>query len=198
MKTYRMIAAVLCGCLMLTGCGGAKEPASQTTAPSAERLKVEECYGFHENDDGTYAYVVRDRSGITLFADYDSIRPVEFAVANEDVLVVHGQAGVGVGARWAVFCDVEHSRVSECFAGYLGSTKNRVAFVEQRTDAYHVFVCDPYNSAVYTSVTTLEGLVMDTDILKDFAMGEDGMLSVTYGTADGDKTVQIDLNAEED
>lgn len=197
-KFLCLVLAALCTCLSLAGCSEAKPSAdTATTTQSTARLKVEDCYEFIENADGTYTYVVTERSGITLHADYNRIRPVSFAVANEDVLIVHGQEGVGVGANWAIFCDIENRRVSDCFAGYLGAADGRVAFLDQRTDAYHVFVCDPYAPAVYTSVTTLEGLVMGTDVIEDYAMGEGGVLSVTYTTAEGSKTVEIDLLADQ-
>ncbi|MBR2319471.1 MAG: hypothetical protein IKA50_01625 [Clostridia bacterium] len=194
------MALVLCFCLMLAGCGAdkAKDSATtETTIPAGPQsnpdLKVEDCYTHTENKDGTYSYAVEWRGGGILYAEQNIDRPVSFMVANEDVLVIHGQAGTGVGARWAKFCDIQRGRVSSTYGSYLASVDNRVAFIENRTEAYHVFVCDPFVSNEYTQVVTLEGLVVDGDVIKDFALSEEGVLSVTYVTADGDKTVTIDM-----
>ena len=141
---------------------------------------------------------MRQRDGATLYAVNEGHRPASFEVANEDVLMVFGQAGTGVVARWAKFCDIENNRVSDAFGGYLATVDGRVAFLDNRTDAYHVFVCDPFAPYEYTQVVTLDGWVMSGDVIKDFALSEEGVLSVTYATADGDKTVTIDLNATEE
>ncbi len=77
---------------------------------------------------------------------------------------------------------------------------NRIACLEQRTGAYHVFVCDPFEPYEYVDVVTLEGMtVADGEkVSVDYVLGEDGVLTVTYPTADGDKTVTISLNAPEE
>lgn len=186
--------------LLCVGCGKdeiAKEPVLEGPQPDRD-LKVADCYTYTENKNGTYSYTVEWRGGGVLLTEQEVLRPASFAVNNEDVLMISGQAGTGVVARWATFCDIQRGRVSETFGGYLAAVDGRVAFVDQRTDAYHVFVCDPFASHEYTQVVTLEGLVVDGDVIKDFALSKEGVLSVTYVTADGDKTVTVDLNATEE
>lgn len=201
--TFMVLA--LCLCLMLAGCGAdkAKDSATtETTIPAGPQpnpdLKVEDCYTHTENKDGTYSYEVEWRGGGILHAEQNIDRPVSFMVAGEDVLVIHGQAGTGVGARWAKFCDIRRGRVSDTYGSYLAAVDTRVAFIDNRTDAYHVFVCDAFEPNVYYTVCTLEGLSVEdsADVVKDFALSEDGVLSVTYATADGDKTVTIDMKEE--
>lgn len=202
MKKWACFALVFCLCLALAGCGGAS-PADTDTANLGEApepdhdLKVEDCYTFTENADGTYSYEVAWRGGGILYAEQNIDRPVSFTAADEDLLIIEGQAGTGVGARWAMFCDIECGRTSDHYGGYLAAVGRRVAFVDMRTDAYHVFVCDPFEPNVHTQVVTLEGLVVDGDVIKDFAMSEESVLSVTYATADGSKTVAIDLLADQ-
>ena len=184
--------------LLCVGCGKkdatTKEPAPE--GPQSNRdLKVEDCYTYTENKNGTYSYTVEWRGGGVLLTEQEVLRPASFTVNNEDVLMISGQAGTGVVARWAKFCDIERGRVSEVFGGYLAAVDSRVAFVDQRTNAYHVFVCDPFVPYEYTQVVTLEGLVVEGDVIKNFALSEESLLLVTYVTADGDKTVTVDLNA---
>ena len=190
--------------LLCVGCGS-EEQEKASASPSASSnvpvpnpdLKVEDCYTFTENRDGTYSYTVEWRGGGVIFRADNEIRPASFAVISEDVLMISGQAGTGVTARWAIFCDIERGRVSEAFGQYLAAVDGHVAFLDQRTNAYHVFVCDPFVPYEYTQVVTLDDWVMSDDVIKDFALSEEGVLSVTYATADGDKTITIDLNATE-
>lgn len=195
------MVAALCLCLLLVGCDkqdAATSATQPTTAPV--NLTVEECYTYTKNADGTYSYEVRQRDGATLYAVNEGHRPASFEVANEDVLIVFGANGSSVMDCWAKFCDIENNRVSDTFGGYLAALDNRVAFVDRRTDAYHVFICDPFHPEVYFEVCTLEGLSVEegVDLTLDYKLGEEGILSVTYATADGDKTVTIDLNATEE
>ena len=194
-------------CLLCAGCGQKK-----TAAPTASTntdvgsvkanpdLKVEDCYTYTENKDGTFSYQVEWRGGGVLCFQKDMIRPAFFDAVSEDVLLISGQAGVDVTTRWAMFCDIQLGRVSERLGGYLVAVDNRIACLEQRTGAYHVFVCDPFEPYEYVDVVTLEGMtVADGEkVSVDYVLGEDGVLTVTYPTADGDKTVTISLNAPEE
>ena len=193
-KRVRFALLALYLCLLLAGCGKQTDDGKATA--STERMAVENCYFYTENQDGTYSYAVHQQGGGTLYAVETARRPVSFKVMNEDVLMIHGENGVGTFQRWAKFCDIEHNRVSAAFAGYLAAKGTTVAFLDQRTDAYHVFVCDVFQPQTYIEVVTLEGLVVDGDVIKDFALSEEGVLSVTYATADGDKTVTVDLKKE--
>ncbi len=191
--------------LLCVGCGNRATDdgadATTTTMPAGPQpnpdLKVEDCYTYTENKNGTYSYEVEWRGGGVLCAEQNMDRPVSFTVAGEDVLVIHGQAGTGVGARWAKFCDIQRGRVSDTYGGYLAAVGNRVAFLDFRTEAYHVFVCDPFVSHEYTEVVTLEGVVPDTgEPVEDFSLNEEGVLSVTYPTESGSKTITIDMKKE--
>lgn len=194
---------VLCFCLVLAGCNAdkAKDSATtETTVPPLPEpnpdLKVEECYTYTENADGTYSYEVEWRGGGILCAEQTMDRPVSFTVADENVLVIHGQAGTGVGARWAKFCDIQRGRVSQIFGGYLAAAGNRVAYVDFRTEKYHVFVADAFDSVEPLGVYTLEGALTDGDPMEDFSVNEEGVLSVTYRTESGSKTIFVDMTKE--
>ena len=193
-KWVKFAALALCLCLLLVGCGKQTDDGKATA--STGRMEVEDCYFYTENQDGTYSYAVHQRGGGTLYAVETARRPVSFEVMNEDVLMICGESGVGTLKRWAKFCDIEHNRLSETFAGYLAAKGTTVAFLDNRTNAYHVFVCDVFQPQTYIEVVTLEGLTVSegSDPVKEYALGKDGVLSVTYPTADGDKTITVDLN----
>lgn len=203
-KFLSFIALMLCCCLLCVGCGdshthennGNIEP---DVKPQLD-LKVEECYTYTENGDGTYTYSVKGRSGMYIHEMRNSKRPASFAAANEDVLIIHGTNGTGRSQRWATFCDIEACVVSTTFGGFLAAMNDRVAYVEQRTGAYHVFVCDPFEPNEILEAHTLEGLsVADgADPITDFVLSAKGVLSVTYAVEGGHKTIEIDLLPAED
>lgn len=209
MKKQALLAFLLLSVSLLSvGCNNKNTPnrdadqsttttATTTSAPKADpNLKVENCYTFTENANLTFSYSVKGRSGNVLLSEQDIDRPVSFEVANKDVLIVYGQAGTGVGARWAVFCDIERGSVSNTIGGYLAAVGNRVAFLDYRTNAHYVFVSDPFKPADILDAYTLEGAVTAGEVVEDFALGEDGILTVTYSTESGSKTITIDLNVK--
>ena len=213
MKKWLIFALVAVLCIAMVGCGvkdkeeknststeatGLAGPtAPKPTAPEPKPdLKVSDCYTYTEHKDGTYSYEVTWRGGDILRTETRMDRPVSFTELTEDVLAIHGQAGTGVGARWAMFCDIQRGEVSDTYGGYLAAVDNRVAFVDSRTDAYHVFVCDPFVPNEYTQVVTLEGLVVSGDVITDFSLNEEGILSVTYPTDSGENTITVDLKKE--
>ncbi len=207
MKRWLLIALALS--ILLVGCGGetaSGQPTSTTnkpgatiaTAPTRTELKIKDCYTFVEHENGTFSYVVTDCYGETLLSADEEYRPVDFEELTDDVLVVRGQAGVGIGARWARFCNIRTGYVTQTRMFYLAAWKDRVAFVDYRTDNYHVFVTDLFDNDVYYEVFTMDGVSPSKgdEPVSDFEMSKDGVLSVTYPTKSGKKTIKIDLNAK--
>lgn len=196
----RLLTILLCLCLLFVGCGEAETPQQEApyTPVGKPDLKVADCYSYTENANGTYSYAVEWRGGSTLYSEMQRARPVDFTEMSEDVLMVSGQEGTGTGARWARFFHIENGTDSGLVAWYLAAKDNRVAFIDQRTGNYHVFVCDPFESHTYVGVYTLTGAIVPDggDLVKDFAMSEDGVLTVTYVTEKGDKVIEIDMNAK--
>lgn len=196
-KTVSFIALVLCLCLLCVGCGG-NDTDKGDTAPEIKPipdLKVEDCYTYTENANDTYSYSVKGRSGLYIHEVRNTSRSAKFMAANEDVLIIYGQTGTGATKRWATFCNIQTGEVSDTFGAYLAAFNNRVAFIEQRTGAYHVFVCDPFEPSVILDAHTLEGLTVaeGADPIADFVLSAKGVLSVTYTVEGGHKTVEIDL-----
>ena len=189
--------------VLCAGCGDNADRGNTDTAPEIKPLPdltVEECYTYNENSNGTYTYAVKGRSGLYIHEVRNSNRPAQFAAANEDVLIIYGTSGAGRSQRWATFCNIQSGIVSDTFGGFLAAMNDRVAYVEQRTDAYHVFVCDPFKPEEILEAHTLEGLKIETgaDPVTDFVLSAKGVLSVTYAVEGGHKTIEIDLLPAED
>ena len=203
-KFVPLLALTLCCCLLVAGCGADSTDNIHVGQPldiqPLPDLKVEECYTYSENEDGTFSYSVKGRSGMYILDVRNSHRPAKFAVIDEDTLVIHGTSGTGRSARWATFCNIATNTVSDTFGGFLAALNNRVAFVDARSGGYHVFVCDPFEPNEYEGVHTLEGLsILDgEDPVTDFVLSGTGVLSVTYAVEGGHKTIEIDLNPAQD
>ena len=79
-------------CLLCAGCGQ-KKTATPTKTTNNEvgsvkanpDLKVEDCYTYTENKDGTFSYQVEWRGGGVLCFQKDMIRPAFFDAVSEDV-----------------------------------------------------------------------------------------------------------------
>ncbi len=170
--------------------------ATSTTATPDMNKKAKDCYSFKENKDGTFSYSVVARRGSTILQRDNADRPADFTAVSDDVLKVHGQAGTGVAARWAIFCNVETGAKSRTFSYVLGSGKTQVAVVEYRTEKYHVFVYDQFNeSGEPEKVYTLEGLIMPEDVYDpvSYEIAENGDLEAIYHTKEGEQSIVIEL-----
>ena len=196
----KFIPLALLAALLLGGCGNAAtDDDNGPVAPQPDpNRKAADSYSYTEHANETYSYEVWGRSGSTFISEKRLDKPVSFDAISDELLIAYGQRGDGLHTRWARFCNVQTEQYVG-FSGYLAAWDTQVAFVDQRTDAYHVFVCEAFGPEVYASVTTLAGLTVAEDgtIIKSFALSKEGILTVTYPTADGDKTVDISLKTEE-
>lgn len=208
MKRMRLIALAV-ACLLLAGCGNTATGDTQTssthefgatiaTAAPRPEVAMKDCYMVNQQDTGTYSYLITDCYGDTILSGEKLAYPVTVQPLTDEVLIVSGQSAAGVENRWARVCNIRSGYAYGTIAFYLAVKGDRVAFVENRTDAYHVFVSDLYDPTIYHSVTTLEGYLVEEGVpmTLDFDLGEDGILSVVYPTKKGDKTVKIDMNAQ--
>ena len=98
-KHLSWLSMALCLCLLLVGCGDTADNDAAPDIKPLPNLKVEDCYTYTENANGTYTYSVKGRSGLYIHEVRNSSRPAHFAVANEDVLIIYGQSGVGATKR---------------------------------------------------------------------------------------------------
>ena len=198
MKRWLLILLALT-LLLMTGCDDTATPQPEPPVPETSHLAdpkraIEDCFVLTENQNGTYSYEIIARNGETMMEDYYIARPVTITVVNDDMLSVYGQNGDGVLDHWVVFCNVNSPQRYERIHNVVGVGETQVAFVEQRTDEYHLFVCDALNPSDIQDSVTMTGFVVEDGKQPDFDIAEDdGKLSITYPTKKGTKTVSIEL-----
>lgn len=188
----------LCLCLLLVGCGKA-QPSTDTNTPTTNApkpdpdLTVEECFAYGQEEGGTYGYNVSGRNGSILCSEEGIHGSLTFTAYTADLLMVEHISTPYTNSRWVRFVDIEKCRVSNRIYSYLATVNGKVAYLEQRTNAYHVFVVDPFNAGSIYGVYTLEGLThLDgAEPLKSYGLTAEGALTVTYDTAKGEKTMEI-------
>lgn len=197
-KLTIFLVFALCVSLLLSGCGKAQtDDDNGPVGPQPDpNRKAADSYSYTENANQTYSYEVWGRSGKVFVSEKNSDKPVNFEAISDELLVVYGQAGTGIHSRWARICDVQNEKYAG-IGGYLAAWDTRVAFVDERSGGIHVFICETFVENVYHGVLTLENAVDNTDPIESFELSEDGILSVTYRTGDGNKTVEISMAGEE-
>ena len=200
-KVLRLGIFALCLCLLPVGCDQAETPSATNTptynAPTPDPdLTVEECFAYGQEEGGTYGYNVSGRNGSILCAEEGIHGSLTFTAYTADLLMIEHVSTPYTNSRWVRFVDIEKCRVSHRFYNYLATVNGWVAYLEKRTDAYHVFVADPFYPDSLYGVFTLEGLThLDgAEPLKSFGLTKDGALTVTYDTANGEKTTEITVD----
>ena len=180
------------------GCGQTETPSATntptSTAPTPDPdLTVSECFAYGQEEGGTYAYTVSGRNGSILCSEDGIHGSLTFTEYTADLLMVEHTSTPDLNHRWVRFVDIEKCVVSNAFHNYLATVNGWVAYLEQRTDAYHVFVANPFAPENFYGVYTLEGLThLDgATPLKSFGLTAEGALTVTYDTAKGEKTMEI-------
>ena len=193
MKRWLLILLALS--ILLVGCGDQKAPVDQEPGPEYDpALTIDKCYTYTENENGTYSYEVVARNHETILEDYYIPYPVTITEVSEHVLSLVGQKGTRLTDRWAVFCDVQNAVVYQRICNVVAAGKSQVAFVENRTDQYHLFVCNAVNPSDILLGEPLTGLVVEEGEDPQLTVNyEKSTLTVTYPTADGDKTITCEL-----
>ena len=202
-KVLHLGIFALCLCLLLAGCGQAQpsthsdKPTPTSPTPDPD-LTVEECFAYGQEEGGTYGYNVSGRNGSILCAEEGIHGSLTFTAYTADLLMIEHVSTPYTTSRWVRFVNIEKCRVSHRFYNYLATVNGWVAYLEKRTDAYHVFVADPFYPDSLYGVYTLEGLThLDgAEPLKSFGLTKDGALTVTYDTAKGEKTTVITVDKE--
>lgn len=167
-------------------------------AQATHNRAAKECFSVTKNKDGTYGYVVFLRNGTTFTAPQSYNEKPVATELSRDLLQVSGQKLPNdVTTRWAVLYNVQSIRASRCFTGVLATTENRVACLENLSGGWKVLVRDPFSGDVIAAhdLKGMEVLDGHTPDLK-FALSKSNVLSVTYPTEEGKKTVKIDLKAD--
>ncbi len=166
----------------------------QTEATPVIR-KPSESYSVTKNKDGTYSFEVKNPWGGALYTEDKLSEEPAFTELNDTTLCITGKNGADNLSTWAVYCDFAYMRTSRRFTRVLATAENRVAYVENRTDKWLVFVQDVYDETVYLEATELTDLKLNNDHQPDisYKKTKSGDLKVTYTATDGEKTVTVKM-----
>ncbi len=163
---------LLAACIFLvSACSG--EPAKQAA------------YSIFQNEDQTYSYKIFDQKGDVLFGDDHCAKQPQICKHSDHVYSVTVQAGTGLSTNWAVFCDVENSKVSEVFHYVLMAQGDYVVYVARENEQTNIVVENIFDKAAYCQAYPLSGCsaVAGDAVTGAEPMGE-GIAAVTYLTGD--------------
>lgn len=168
----KALLILLAACIVLfSAC--AKEPAKQAA------------YSVVQNEDQTYSYKIFDRKGNVLFGDDRCAQEPRIEKQTDHIYCVTVQAGTGLSTNWAVFCDVESSRVSETFHYVLMAQGDYVIYVARENEQTSIVVENIFDKAAYCQAYPLSGCsaVAGDVVLGAQPVGERAAV-VTYLTGD--------------
>lgn len=167
---------------------------TQPENPTGADLTPDKSYTIKKNPDGTYGITVVGRNGGHLYVNPRLPAKPTCTEISQDVLEVADRSSPNPAAHWAVYCDIQNHKVSKTYKYVLTATDNRVAFVDHRTDKFHVFVSDVFDEKEYFKGYELKGAAVTGSGSPEVTCKRSGTtLTVTYSTKKGTKTVKIKM-----
>lgn len=144
-----------------------------------------EMYTVSANSDGTYTYTITDKNGTVLYAQENAVREPDVEKVNSYILSITEQAGTGLSTNWAVFCDVENSKVSEIFHYVLMAQGDYVVYVNRENDQHCIIVQNIFDKSKYYKEHKLTDCASTAgDVVIDAKPNGEGVAVVTYLTGD--------------
>lgn len=192
LKTKQIAVCALCAgiLLALAGCDHAPKPPETTaateagTSPAAQILASADLYTVTYNSDHTISCEILDRGGNLLFSKEDTRREPKIKEITPDILEVTVQAGTGLSTNWAVYCDVESSRVSEVFHYVLLAQGEYVLYADYKNGEHSVTVQNMFDKAAYCQTYPLADCSPAVDLVTGAKPGSEGTAIVTYLTGE--------------
>ena len=182
-----------------TGNGGTKGTTAETQPdkPTGDDLNPDKSYIIKKNPDGTYGITVVGRNGGHLYVNPRLPAKPTCTEISQDVLEIADRSSSNPAAHWAVYCDIQNHKVSKTYKYVLAATDNRVAFVDHRTDKFHLFVSDVFDEKEYFKGYELKDAAITSSGSPKVTCKRSGTtLTVTYSTKKGTKTVKIKMFEE--
>ena len=159
-KSVSFILAVVLFCVMLAGC---------TTKPEEKGYKdITDLYSLTKNEDNTYSYSFADLNGNVLFEKENMVREPKINMVSVNVYELITQTGTGLSTNWAVYCDVENSKVSEIFYYVLATQGEYVVCADYKDGKPFIIIQNIFNKSVYYKTYELENV---SPVAADFALG---------------------------
>ncbi|MBR3779390.1 MAG: hypothetical protein IKL13_06710 [Clostridia bacterium] len=152
-------------------------------------------YSITRNDDLTYTYKVVDKNGNVLFSKDNATREPDVEQVNTYILGLKVQTGTGQSTNWAVYCDVENSKVSEAFQYVLMAQGNYVLYANYENGEHSIIVQDIFDKSQYYKKHILANC---SPVAGDIVIGAkpngEGIAIVTYLT--GENYTETELTIE--
>ena len=162
---------------------------------SNQTPNIADLYTLHQNSDGTRSYTFADIHGNTLFERQDIGREPKINPVSDGVYELITQAGTGLSTNWAVYCDVENSKVSATFEYVLLAHDDYVIYANRENDEHSIIVQDIFDKSKYCEKYVLTDC---SPVAADFTTGAklngEGVAIVTYLTGDDYTETEITIN----
>ena len=189
MRKYLFVFLALCLVLSFSACD-----ALNTTSETEDSPPCISFYSISTNEDLTYSYQIVDKNGNVLFSDNHSQREPHIEQISDDVYSVTIQAGTGRSTNWAIYCDVENSKVSETFQYVLMAQGNYVIYANYEKGEHSVIVQNIFDKSEYYKKHILTNC---SPVAGDIVIGAkpngEGSAVVTYLTGTDYKEIEFTI-----
>ncbi len=146
------------------------------------------------NEDLSYNYTVYDRKGTVLYKLDKYHREPKILESSATVCGLVIQAGTGLSTNWAVFFDVEHSKISETFYYVLASQGDYVIYANCEEDNHSIVVQNIFDTSAYCEAYELENIPpVAADFTTGYEFNSNGNIIVTYLTGENYAEAQIEI-----
>ena len=180
MKIKKSLLLILVGvllCFMVAGCA---------TKPDEKGYKdITDLYTVTKNEDNTHSYSFADLNGNILYEEENVVREPKINMVSVNVYELITQTGTGLSTNWAVYCDVENSKVSETFQYVLMAQGNYVIYANYEKGEHSVIVQNIFDKSEYYKKHILTNF---SPVAADFALGcefdSDNNVTITYLTGE--------------
>ena len=187
MRKYLFVLLAVCIMLCSSACN-----APSPTTEADEVATISSFYSISANEDMTYSYRIIDKNGKVLFSDDHSPREPQIEQVSRDVYGVTIQTGTGLSTNWAVYCDVENSKVSETFQYVLMAQGNYVVYANYENGEHSIIVQDIFDQSAYYQKQILENCSpVAGDVVVAARPNGDGVAVVTYLIGDDYKETEL-------
>ena len=142
-------------------------------------------YASTKNNDKTYSYKFYDLNNNILFQKEDVVRQPKINQIAVSIYELKTQTGTGLSTNWAVYCDVENSKVSETFHYVLGSKGDYVVCADYEESKHFITVQNIFDKSVYYKTYELENVSpVAADFALDCKFDNDNKVTITYLTGE--------------
>ena len=163
MKIKKLLLLILAGvllCFVVAGC--------DTKPDENEYKEITDLYTVTKNEDNTCSYSFADLNGNILFEIENVVREPKINMISVNVYELITQTGTGLSTNWAVYCDVENSKISETFYYVLGAKGDYVVYADYEEGKHFIIVQNIFDKSVYYKTYELENV---SPVAADFALG---------------------------